>query len=273
MNLPMYNRAFTPDKIRTLAPGEIFVFGSNLQGHHGGGAASFAFRHFGAVWGEGVGLHGQTYAIPTMQGGVETIRPYVNQFVRFAREHPELRFLVTQVGCGIAGFRPKNIAPLFSAAVEVENIILPREFVLVIQDIRQRDFDLNRFLVAQEKHYAKALSEIENGYKRSHWIWFIFPQLKSLGHSVNAKYFGISGYDEARAYLQHPVLGLRLREISRALLSQADKDLQGVLGVVDYVKVRSCMTLFDAIAPADIFHEVLSTFYEGKRDLLTLERM
>ena len=88
-----------------------------------------AYRQFGAVWGEGVGLNGRTYAIPTMQGGVKTIKPYVDEFIRFAIEHPWLTFLVTRIGCGIAGFQDRDIAPLFKAAINVDNIILPKGFV------------------------------------------------------------------------------------------------------------------------------------------------
>ena len=127
----MYNRAFTPEFISELKPNEIFVFGSNLQGAHGGGAAWLAYDKFGAVWGQGVGLQGQSYGIPTMQGGVETIEPYVTEFIRFAKAHPELTFLVTRIGCGIAGFTPEQIAPLFYDALEVENILLPEDFVRV----------------------------------------------------------------------------------------------------------------------------------------------
>lgn len=115
----------TPERISQLAPGEIFVFGSNLEGHHGGGAAFTAYHKFGAVWGQGVGLQGQSYGIPTMQGGVETIRPYVDEFIAFARRHTELTFLVTRIGCGIAGFNDSDIAPLFSEAHDVANIVLP----------------------------------------------------------------------------------------------------------------------------------------------------
>lgn len=129
----MYNRDYTPDRISELKDNEIFVFGSNLAGHHGGGAARLAYNRFGAVWGQGVGLQGQSYAIPTMQGGVETIKPYVDQFIEFATSHPELTFLVTRIGCGIAGFRDEEIAPLFAAALDVENVILPREFVKALQ--------------------------------------------------------------------------------------------------------------------------------------------
>ncbi|RHO71934.1 hypothetical protein DW083_10370 [Parabacteroides sp. AF48-14] len=121
-------KRITDNRIQELEPGEIFVFGSNLEGSHGGGAALLAFRKWGAIWGQGVGLQGQTYGIPTMHGGVEEIRPYVDEFIRFAKEHPELTFLVTEIGCGIAGFRPEEIAPLFRDAVPVENIHLPERF-------------------------------------------------------------------------------------------------------------------------------------------------
>ena len=125
----MYNRTYTPERISELKENEIFVFGSNLEGSHGGGAARLAHNRFGAVWGLDTGIQGQTYAIPTMQGGVETIKPYVDAFIRFAKEHSRLTFLVTRIGCGIAGFRDEEIAPLFTDAIDVENIILPREFV------------------------------------------------------------------------------------------------------------------------------------------------
>lgn len=118
----------TPDKISTLQPHEVFVFGSNLGGMHGGGAAALAFRKFGAVMGQGEGLQGQSYAIPTMHGGVEAIAPYVERFIEFAKAHPELKFLVTRIGCGIAGFQDAEIAPLFKNAKGVSNIILPQTF-------------------------------------------------------------------------------------------------------------------------------------------------
>ena len=120
---------FTPGFITALKEDEIFVFGSNLAGHHGGGAARLAEEKFGAIWGEGVGLQGQSYAIPTMQGGVETIKPYVDDFVEFARQHKELFFYVTRIGCGIAGFRDEEIAPLFAEAQLLENVCLPQSFV------------------------------------------------------------------------------------------------------------------------------------------------
>ena len=123
---------YTPENITELKPGEIFVFGSNLSGMHGGGAALVAYRKFGAVWGQGVGLQGKSYGIPTMQGGVETIIPYVNDFIDFARQHPELVFLVTRIGCGIAGCSDEEIAPLFKSAAGMPNVILPRTFANIL---------------------------------------------------------------------------------------------------------------------------------------------
>ena len=123
-----YSNRITPEYITSLQPNEIFVFGSNLAGMHGGGAARTARLYFGAVMGNGDGSQGQSYAIPTMQGGVETIRPYVDKFIDYAKAHPEQTFLVTPIGCGIAGFTPDEIAPLFKDAVGVENIHLPQSF-------------------------------------------------------------------------------------------------------------------------------------------------
>ena len=128
----MYNREFTPEWINSLNENEIFVFGSNLGGFHGGGAARVALECFGAKWGQGVGLQGQSYAIPTMHGGVDVIAPYVDEFIAFAREHQDLKFLVTPIGCGIAGFTVKEMASLFVDAIDVENIILPKSFVNVL---------------------------------------------------------------------------------------------------------------------------------------------
>ena len=121
----MEKKRTTPEFITELQPNEIFVFGSNLRGMHGGGAAYIAYRKFGAVMGQGVGLQGQSYAIPTMQGGVETIKPYVDEFIAFAKAHQNMTFLVTRIGCGIAGFTDEEIAPLFEEARNIDNIVLP----------------------------------------------------------------------------------------------------------------------------------------------------
>lgn len=116
--------------ITELAPNEIFVFGSNLESAHCNGAAKLAHQKFGAVWGVGVGLRGQSYAIPTMQGGVSTTKPYVDEFLMFVSNHEHLTFLVTEIGCGIAGFTPHDIAPLFRMSIDrdIPNVYLPESF-------------------------------------------------------------------------------------------------------------------------------------------------
>lgn len=128
----MYNR-ITPDEIKKLADGEIFVFGSNLSGRHGKGAAKTALG-WGAKWGQGAGLQGRTYGIPTKDASVrrtltiDEIRPFVEDFIQFAKDNPHLTFLVTEVGCGLAGLKPKEVAPLFRSCTYVKNIHLPNRF-------------------------------------------------------------------------------------------------------------------------------------------------
>ena len=121
------------DRISELKDNEIFVFGSNLQGSHGGGAAAIAAKQFGAIWGQGVGLQGQSYGIPTMHGGIEEIKPYIDEFIEFAKQNPNLNFLVTRIGCGIAGFTEEEMAPLFAEAANVENVYLPDTFLDIIE--------------------------------------------------------------------------------------------------------------------------------------------
>ena len=135
----------------------------------------------------------------------------------------------------------------------------------------QDPFNLKRFLVAQENDYADALREIKQGYKQSHWIWFIFPQMHGLGRSSMTEYYGISSIEEARAYLDNPTLKARLIEISTALLQHKGRSTAyEILGTIDAIKVRSSMTLFDHIMPHSIFAEVLDTFYKSERDEFTL---
>ena len=126
-----------------------------------------------------------------------------------------------------------------------------------------------RFLEAQENPWAgydNALTEIKKGKKISHWIWYIFPQLRGLGHSRRSQFYGIVDRKEAVDYLAHPVLGPRLREITDALLGNTNKSAIAILGEIDAQKVKSCMTLFDCISPNDIFSDVLASLYNGERD-------
>jgi len=128
-----YNREYTPEFITSLQPNEVFVFGSNIRGMHGGGAARIAHMKFGAEWGVGEGLTGSCYALPTMEGGVDYIAEKVQNFIQCAKEHPELTFFVTKIACGIAGFTVEEIGPLFADAIAMENVILPEEFVREIE--------------------------------------------------------------------------------------------------------------------------------------------
>ena len=132
---------YTPENITSLGEDEVFVFGSNLAGNHAGGAARVARERFGAIMGQGVGMQGQSYAIPTMQGGVETIKPYVDDFIELAREWDQTTFYVTRIGCGIAGFKDSEIAPLFSEAMDLYNVRLPKSFVDEIDKLKNRDRD------------------------------------------------------------------------------------------------------------------------------------
>lgn len=134
----MDNLKYTPENITSLGKDEIFVFGSNLAGMHCGGAARTAVKNFGAIMGQGTGLQGQSYAIPTMQGGVDTIKPYVDEFFDLATEWDQTTFYVTRIGCGIAGFTDEEIAPLFSRALDLYNVVLPESFVKVILARRKR---------------------------------------------------------------------------------------------------------------------------------------
>lgn len=130
-----YFREYTPENITFLKPNEIFVFGSNIYGRHGDGAAHDACQLFGAKWGVGEGLTGQCYALPTMEGGIDYIRGKVNVFLEFAHANPELKFYVTKIACGIAGFSVNDIGPLFRDAFVLPNVILPSEFVKAIKDM------------------------------------------------------------------------------------------------------------------------------------------
>lgn len=129
---------------------------------------------------------------------------------------------------------------------------------------------LDRFLTAQERSYDTALSEIKNGRKRSHWMWYIFPQIAGLGMSSTAQYYSIADIEEAREYITHPVLGARLLEISRALLTLDSSDATAVMGYPDDLKLRSSMTLFAQVSEDPVFNAVIDKFYGGRPDTRTL---
>ena len=136
--------------------------------------------------------------------------------------------------------------------------------------------DLQRFVAAQDRGgtYAQALGELRRGRKSGHWMWFVFPQVAGLGRSPTAQYYAISGRDEAAAYLAHPVLGARLRECAEVLAGLDTHDPVDVLGSVDAVKLRSSMTLFDAVAADEpVFADVLDQYFAGERDQATLQRL
>ncbi|AOG10784.1 DUF1810 domain-containing protein [Agrobacterium sp. RAC06] len=136
--------------------------------------------------------------------------------------------------------------------------------------------DLERFVEAQRETYAQALRELQGGLKRSHWMWFIFPQLEGLGRSPTAQRFALRSLDEARAYLAHAILGERLRTVTRAVLAHQDRSLVEIFGQPDDMKFRSSMTLFAAAADPDdaaIFREALDVFCGGEPDAITLQRL
>lgn len=135
------------------------------------------------------------------------------------------------------------------------------------------NYNLERFLDGQRFGYDCALREIRNGRKENHWIWYVFPQMRGLGHSPNSQFYGIDGKDEAAAYLAHPILGTRLREITGALLVLEGKTIDEIMPGIDAVKLKSSMTLFDAVCPDDIFSEVLDKYFRGERDKMTLSSL
>ncbi len=268
--------SFTPDYVDRLLPNQVFVFGSNVLGYHTGGASRTARKKFGAIWGQAEGIQGQSYAIPVDYGkdirnDVE-VKAAVDRFIAYAKEHTELFFFVTRIGCGIGGYSDEEIAIFFKDALDLKNVSLPKSFVNALNG-GTINFDLDRFVDAQEMVYNMALSEIRNGKKRGHWIWYVFPQIKGLGHSYNSEYYGISGIEEANAYLEHPLLGKRLREITHALLECENPSAYNMFGFPDVMKVQSCMTLFDLVSSDDIFNDVLTKYYEGQRCGRTIRRL
>lgn len=130
---------------------------------------------------------------------------------------------------------------------------------------------LQRFIDAQKESYSQALSEIGNGRKRSHWIWYIFPQIKGLGFSYYSQYYGISSLQEAKDYLENELLRNRLFEITESLLLHKGENIEDIMGGIDALKLKSSMTLFDAVLPGSVFADVLDEFYAGERCERTLK--
>lgn len=256
----------TPPHIHHLKPNEVFVFGSNTSGRHLGGASWMAFQRFGAVMGQAEGPQGQSYAIPTdfdqlaweMKGyPVEIGRKMwenrglsdaVNRFLDYAAEHPEQHFLVTRVGCGNAGFRDADIAPLFRSALDMENISLPHEFVKVLRR-------------------ADKIKAIKDG---------ILQDREKLKFLFKSKYLALSDAEEARELLVHPIYGAQLRKVAIRILEGSDMEslLSGghQLSNVD-VYLRSCMTLLDYVSPHDVFGQVIKERFHGERCMKTLRRL
>ena len=270
---------YTPDYLDRLLPNQIFVFGSNTLGYHTGGASGTARKKFGAVWGQAEGLQGQSYAIPVDFGkGIRKdteVKASVEKFIAFAKENEKLFFFVTRIGCGLGGYRDDEMAQFFKNALDVKNICLPKSFVDALRG-GEVSFDLDRFVKAQDSEmytYADALNEIKEGHKQGHWIWYVFPQIKGLGHSYKSEFYGIASTEEAKAYMGHPVLSKRLRDITGAFLNCNNPSAFNVLGFPDVLKVQSCMTLFDIVSPNDVFNDVLDKYYEGKRCEKTVRRL
>lgn len=208
-NTGMLPTNITPSQVNVLADGEIFVFGSNFQGAHMGGAARVAKEKYGAVWGIGEGMQGNSYAIPTMEG-LENLAPAVQRFTSFARQHKELKFFVTAIGCGIAGYQPEEIAPMFLDAAYLPNVFLPLSFWKIIMHIPGAEESVRSFAqsvldVCRYAHrnnpptWTTATDEVLfNGLKRDqHWQLGILlgiispadeePQIKELPAELKQK--------------------------------------------------------------------------------------
>ena len=171
---------------------------------------------------------------------------------------------------------PQNLASYCYALLTPYLRTILNKFEESIGVLTPDPFDIERFIKAQndDNTYQQALKEILQGHKTSHWIWYIFPQLKGLGHSTYSQYYGLADTDETRTFLANPCLNERLREITNALLIHKDRNIERLMGSsIDALKLKSSMTLFDAISPNDIFGKVLETFYDGKKDKNTVQKI
>lgn len=220
----------TPNAISVLKPDEVFVFGSNLQGSHGGGAARVAAAKFGAIWGQGVGLQGQSYAIPTMHGGVEVIKPFVDQFIAFAKEHMELFFYVTRIGCGIAGFKDEEMAPLFKEALAINNICLPESFAKILE--RQCRYKRQELFPALSRTASVRL--YQQGQVRT--LADIAKTLNSRNHYTDFQVF-MKDFDETiKSYVERGTVGAEICEVIGHLISENKATLFSTDGYLDFDK-------------------------------------
>ena len=180
-----YAKRVTPENIQSLRPGQVFVFGSNIQGAHGGGAAALALR-FGAIDGQAEGMQGDSYAIVSMEG-LEVMREQVERFIQYAKEHPERTFLVTAVGCGIAGFEPKDVAPLFAETVDMENVFLPKSFW---NELKRKPEEI----VKEVREYVQSRWTLGRTHGVSHWDRVYENGRKLLTPEVNPLVVGLFAY-------------------------------------------------------------------------------
>lgn len=229
----------TPNAIASLKPDEVFVFGSNLQGYHGGGAARVAVEKFGAIWGQGIGLQGQSYAIPTMQGGLDTIMPYVDQFIVFAMEHEELFFYVTRIGCGIAGFKDEEMAMLFKDALDLDNVCLPESFAKILeaqyQKMRREPFpNISR---------SASLRLSQQGQVRT--LADIAMTLNGQNHYTDIDAF-MTDFDEAiKSYIKRGTIG---SEICKAIEYQIQSNEKVLFSANGYLDFDALVEMVDGLA-------------------------
>ncbi len=231
---------------------------------------------------------------------IDTIKNKIRTIYRIGLRHRHDSLVLGAWGCGAFCNPPRHIAQLFHTVLmekefknkfrkivfaiiddhnsrkshNPEGNVIPfiREFkVTNSPTMKNHDFNLVRFIEAQEDTYHRALKELQEGKKSSHWIWYIFPQLKHLGGSTNSLYYGISGLEEATAYLDNPILSRRLREVCSAILILPTDDAKEVFGKIDCHKLRSSMTLFDQVAPNDVFARVLDKYFNSQRDQVTID--
>ena len=218
MDTRFYNNVerpnYTPNIISALKPDEVFVFGSNLQGFHSGGAAKVALNKFGAIFGQGIGLQGQSYAIPTMQGGVATIKPYVDQFINFANQHKNLFFFVTRIGCGTAGFNDVDIAPLFADAVEMDNVALPKSFCNCIEESKYEFPEISRSV--QQKLY-------QQGQVRT--LADIAEELNNRNKYSDVEQFMNDFNNIISDYVKRGTVSAEICQVIRTLISNNEKTL------------------------------------------------